>query len=503
MERRPKGSGKLNDLPAKLPAVSQDRLRRIGDFLRQVGYSNDSAREILRADPGLVTDPEMRPLFIRRTSGGTAIETLIRLFLLRVPVDSETAERAVSPTLVEEWAELGFLSLEGGSVQASLQLLPIEGYIVALDAPEGPHGRAGDRVVTGEATRTLTRLTIRKPVHATLDLGTGSGILALFASSHSEVVVGTDINARALWMASLSAGLSGVQLELREGSLFEPVAGREFGLIVSVPPFAITPEIRQLFMTSDIAGGICQTIARQAPQFLSPGGFCQFLAHWPIREGSEWREGLPGWFAGTGCDVWVLHLETHECDKYAVDWIKQSVGPQEMNVEFPRWTEFFDHEGIESIGSGLITMRRTSGSRAWFRADEMPHVHQLAGDDVLHGFEARDFLEANDDRALLDAQFRLSTVARLTQEWRRGLGGWEVESTHLRRKESGLDYVQEVERYGAELADRLDGGGPLRDVVADLAASMQTDVESISADSLKILRQLVEQLFLIPETRNR
>jgi SAM-dependent methyltransferase len=482
--------------------VPQDSLRRIGDFLRQVGYSNDSTREILRADPGLVTDPEMRPLYIRRTSGGTSLETLIRLFVLGVPVDADSAGRAVSPMSVEEWAELGLLRLEGGSVEASLQLLPVEGFIVALDAPEGLRGRVGDRVVTGVATRTLTRLTIRRPVRATLDLGTGSGTLALFASSHSEVVVGTDINPRAVWMASLSAGLSGVELELREGSLFEPVDGREFGLIVSVPPFAITPEFRQLFMTSDVEGGICQTIAREAPRFLSPGGFCQFLAHWPVPKEGEWHEGLSGWFEGTGCDVWILHLETHERDNYAVDWIKQSVGPKAMDEQFDRWLEFYDREEIESIASGLITMRPATG-RPWFRADEMPHVHQLAGDDVLQGFEARSFLETNDDRALLGSRFRLSREARLTQEWRRGEGGWEVESTHLRRKESGLDYVQEVERYGAELADRLDGGAPVRDVVEDLAASMSTDVQSITADILRILRQLVEQLFLIPETGDR
>lgn len=478
-------------------------MRKAGDLLRHVGYSNEAAREILRADPGLVTDPERRPLYLRRTSGGTPLETLIRLFLLGVPVDPETAAGALVPMSVPEWAELGLLRLEGGSVQASVELLPLEGFIVALDAPEGPHGRTGDRVATGAATRTLTRLTIRRPTRATLDLGTGSGTLALFATRHSDVVVGTDINPRAVWMASLSAGLSGVEMELREGSLFEPVAGREFDLIVSVPPFAITPEFRQLFMTSNMEGGICQTIARESPRFLSPGGFCQLLAHWPVPKEGEWHEGLSGWFEGTGCDVWVLHIETHECDNYAVDWINQSVGPKAMDEQFDRWLEFYEREGIQRIASGLITMRPATGSQPWFRADEMPHVHQLAGDDVLQSFEARSFLEANDDRALLGSRFRLSSKARLTQEWRRGQGGWEVESTHLQRTESGLEYAQEIERYGAELADRLDGGSPLRDVVADLAASMNTDLDSIAADSLKILRQLVEQLFLIPETEDR
>ena len=44
----------------------------------------------------------------------------------------------------------------------------------------------------------------------------------------------TDVNPRALRMADLGFGLSGVDgVELLQGSLFEPVADRTFDLIVS------------------------------------------------------------------------------------------------------------------------------------------------------------------------------------------------------------------------------------------------------------------------------
>ena len=47
--------------------------------------------------------------------------------------------------------------------------------------------------------------------------------------------------ARALELAALTAALNGADVDLREGSLYEPVAGERFDLIVSNPPFVMSP----------------------------------------------------------------------------------------------------------------------------------------------------------------------------------------------------------------------------------------------------------------------
>ena len=65
-----------------------------------------------------------------------------------------------------------------------------------------------------------------------LDIGTGSGLLAVHAAAHADRVVAVDINPRALRFAEFNAALNAVDnVEWREGSLFEPVAGEPCNLI--------------------------------------------------------------------------------------------------------------------------------------------------------------------------------------------------------------------------------------------------------------------------------
>src|SRR5699024_12333272 len=93
----------------------------------------------------------------------------------------------------------------------------------------------------GGASLTLARITPRTRVGRVLDLGCGGGIQALHAARHAEHVVATDLSERALAVAAFNAALNGIEVELRQGSLLEPVAGARLGPIVPNPPFVITP----------------------------------------------------------------------------------------------------------------------------------------------------------------------------------------------------------------------------------------------------------------------
>lgn len=64
---------------------------------------------------------------------------------------------------------------------------------------------------------------------------------SLHLARHAARIVGTDVNPRALELAALTAALNGADVDLREGSLYEPVAGELFHLIVSNPPFVMSP----------------------------------------------------------------------------------------------------------------------------------------------------------------------------------------------------------------------------------------------------------------------
>ncbi len=72
-----------------------------------------------------------------------------------------------------------------------------------------------------------------------LDLGTGSGVCAVFAARRAARVVATDINPEAVRCAQINVlahHLEGV-VETRGGDLFEPVRDERFDLILFNPPY--------------------------------------------------------------------------------------------------------------------------------------------------------------------------------------------------------------------------------------------------------------------------
>jgi release factor glutamine methyltransferase len=72
-----------------------------------------------------------------------------------------------------------------------------------------------------------------------LDMGTGSGVCAVFAARHARRVVAVDINPAAVRCARVNALLSNLEhkIDVRHGDLFEPVLTERFDLVLFNPPF--------------------------------------------------------------------------------------------------------------------------------------------------------------------------------------------------------------------------------------------------------------------------
>jgi release factor glutamine methyltransferase len=75
-----------------------------------------------------------------------------------------------------------------------------------------------------------------------LDLGTGSGMLAVEAARLGGRVTAVDISWRALATARLNALLNGQSLRVRHGDLASAVSGRRFDLVISNPPYVPAPD---------------------------------------------------------------------------------------------------------------------------------------------------------------------------------------------------------------------------------------------------------------------
>lgn len=86
-----------------------------------------------------------------------------------------------------------------------------------------------------------------------LDICTGCGIYAAFATRFTDYVTAIDINPRALDFARYNLGLNGIEdrVELLKGDLLEPVTGRTFDYISANPPFEPTPPEAFNYIHSD------------------------------------------------------------------------------------------------------------------------------------------------------------------------------------------------------------------------------------------------------------
>src|SRR5688572_3635860 len=113
---------------------------RVREVFRVAGYTDEAVVEALRTEGLTAVGAKRVPPLLRRTAGGTPLETLIRLFILGVTVDEAAAQGALAPMTVEEWLGLGLLERDAGGVRASLQVRCYEDLLVAWDFSLGARG---------------------------------------------------------------------------------------------------------------------------------------------------------------------------------------------------------------------------------------------------------------------------------------------------------------------------------------------------------------------------
>ncbi|BBC35484.1 Transferase [Streptomyces graminofaciens] len=503
-----------NSKSSSLPSTDQPGVAaRLREALLGVDFTADGLLELLGASAyAALARSEVVPA-LRATRGDTPLEALVRLFLLQQPVARARVE-GVLP--VDVCVDAGWLAAVGDELVATVDVRPYGGpggedwFIVSdLGCAVGGAGGIGSRdegvvLGVGGASTTLAGITVRTPVASALDLGTGSGIQALHAAQHATRVTATDLNPRALHITALTLALSGAPAaDLREGSLFEPVESDEtYDLIVSNPPFVISPGARLTYRDGGMGGDdLCRTLVQQAGERLNEGGYAQFLANWQHVEGEDWQERLRSWVP-RGCDAWIVQREVQDVTQYAELWLRDAGDHRgdvaEYQARYDAWLDEFEARKVKGVGFGWITLRKTAPAddQPSVTVEEWPHpVEQPLGEAVRTHFARVDYLRGNDDAALLTAHFRLA--AEIVQE-QVGLPGAEDPEHVVLRQNRGMRRATKVDTVGAGFAGVCDGtlsAGRILDAIAQLVGE---DPVALRDRTPAQIRLLVEQGFLEP-----
>jgi release factor glutamine methyltransferase len=141
-----------------------------------------------------------------------------------------------------------------------------------------------------------------RPDAAILDIGLGSGCIAISLATAlpGASVCGVEQSPGALAIARDNAARLGASLETVGGSLFEPLQGRRFDLIVSNPPYIPTrdldtlePEVREHEPLGALDGGadglaFYRAIIPSSRDHLTPGGW--LLVEIGINQGPAVKE---------------------------------------------------------------------------------------------------------------------------------------------------------------------------------------------------------------------
>jgi predicted RNA methylase len=487
-------------------SIDPDFVSHVRDVLANTDFTEKGVLTRLNCDETISVAQKEMPRLLRMTNEGTPLDTLIRLFIFGVDVDGNAAIKALKPMTLDSWCEGGLLKIQGDAVVALLRVVPHTGFLIAFDHPVHQMDyKAETNQVPGPglASTNLLNATIRRKVGRVLDLGTGCGIQGMACSRHSERVTSTDINPRALNFSAFNMALNRLEnIEIRNGSLFDPVHGETFELITMNPPFAISPETRFSFRDGGMEGDdFVQRIVREAPGYLAEGGYCQIVAQWASVRGKGWEERLSGWFEGSGCDVWIISLATQNVDTYAISWISETEksGTDDFSRRWENWMAYYDDRRIEEVSTGLINMRRKTGRPNWFWADaDAEKLDTLAGEAIERGFRLRDFLsETSDNAALLATALQIVPEALLQHSSRSDGESWKPDKIVLRHTK-GIHYAGNLDALAVRLLGQCNGRRPLGELVDDLAQSLGVDRNRITDSTLEIVRRLIERGFLLP-----
>jgi len=486
-----------------LNLLSTDDSRRLRSYFQEIGYTEPTLRKHLGAAELPSRQLRNHARLLDRTSAPNALNLLLRWFWLAIPQSRALAENFIPADILDLMLQSGLLKAGDGDLLPCAMLLHFDGFLVASDHASALDRKQVEMVLWPNPTsKFLARFAVRRHSRATLDLGTGSGILSLLASRWSDEVVATDLNQRAVDCARFNARLNGVEnIQVVAGDCFAPVQGRRFDLILSNPPFFITPQGDYLFCENPMElDGLCRRLVKEAHDYLNEDGYLQMLCEWAQIQGQPWEERVAEWIEKTGCDAWVMKGLTQDPEEYAQQRIKEtSENPAHDAAIYAGYMDYYRHRRVEAIHDGLIVMRRREG-RNWVRIEEVPHTPKGGelGPMIESTFAAHTLMQQlEDDENLRALKPRMAPNVRLDQVCVQHQGQWRAETLTLQLI-SGFPFHMNVQPLVAEFLVTCDGNRTAGEAIDAFASQANAPVAAVQTECLAIIRKLLERGFMVP-----
>lgn len=482
--------------------------------LTRVRYDADSLLSVLGPDVHAALG-RSEPVPVRRAARAAGeLGTLIRLLLLGDALPEREVRAALAPVDLDRAVAAGLLARDGDQVRAALDLRPLDvgagtRWILSdLDDSMRRRTLTEDHVLgVGHASLSLLRATPTAPVGSVLDLGTGCGVQAVHAASYAQSVTATDVNPRALWLAEATAALNGLEIDLLEGSWFEPVAGRRFDQVVANPPFVVGPaRIEHTYRDSGLAlDGASELVISQAADLLAPGGTAAMLAAWVHVDGADWRQRVSSWLPAHGIDAWVVQRDVADPALYVGTWLRDAgLDPRDpaAQARAEQWLDAFAAAEVEGIGFGFVYLRAIDGPTELLAEDLTHGFDDPLGDEATGYFERSAWLRAvaADEKLAWRSRFAPGPALALERVYLPGDTGWTEQVARLHRGD-GPRWQHEVDETTLALVAGMRADGlPLEELVELLAIAHGTGevTAQFAADALGVVAGLVRHGLVRP-----
>lgn len=445
--------------------VSPETAKTLAQALAKAGFTSAGIAEHLgpaatqamfRGEPGVVR---------HACQDGSRLSRLIRFFILREPCTAAELSDVLSQELVQLLIDDCVVAPATDNAELHIAL-DVRPHVIAdeerfvfsdLDASMTDIVPGHDHVLgVGAASLSLLSAAPQTPVSSVLDLGTGSGVQALAQAHVAKRVVATDVHGRALDLARATFAANGVDnVELRQGSWFEPVAGERFDRIVANPPFVVgLPEVGHVYRDSGLdLDAASELVVSGAVEHLAEGGRAFILGSWVHSKDASWQSRVASWLPSTGVNAWVLQRDVVDPGMYVSTWLRdESIDPRSAEgiERTERWLEHFAQNNVTGIGFGWIVLEDIGDAATEVTAEELSqHFTDRLAPEVEEYFLRSDWLRGKSFAEVLDAQYMLRP-------------GVALEEVSLADTETGIGFAPEVIRVtrtdGPRFTHTVDAG---------------------------------------------